>query len=85
MNESNGKAPDAVPTPGPTIVDSECVIPYLANQLQQERALLNARISELLYENSLKAGYIDQLKKELASLKVEPEAKAKMEEFLHQE
>jgi hypothetical protein len=64
MVESNGH----MPAPEPIAVDPECVIPYLANQLAQERAALNARISDLLYENALKAGYIDQLKKQMAEM-----------------
>lgn len=72
MGETNGNAPQV---PEPISVDPECVIPYLANQLAQERMALNARISELLYENALKAGYIDQLKKQMAEMQEPTKAK----------
>ena len=68
--EPNGQAP---PQPAATVVDAECVIPYLANQLREETGKLQDRINELLYENALKAGYIDQLKKEIAELRVDAE------------
>jgi hypothetical protein len=65
---SNGQVPEDAPPQ--TIVDPEFVIPHLTQRFQTEIELLNRRVSELLYENSLKSGYVDQLKKELADCAV---------------